>query len=146
MRALKRISTSKHCCIPRCTVRVLDIVYKRYEGTLYDLVIRGAAFNVQYCLDSVAKAIKHLHSLRIVHCDVKPQNIFVQRMPHGSREPHSWVLGDFDSAHEQGAPIRLKGGLEGWMRPKAGRKNVAELEDDWYSFRKVKGWLARERR
>jgi serine/threonine protein kinase len=131
--------------IPLDTERVLGIVYKWYDCTLYELVGRGEVFNLRYCLQCIANAIEHMHSLGIVHCDIKPHNVFVRTVHRRFPEPHHWVLGDFDSAHDVGAPMKLKGGSKGWTRVKSAGQNSAENDDDWYAFQKVKEWLVRER-
>jgi len=131
--------------IPLDTERVLGIVYKRYDCSLYELVGRGEVFNVWYCLQCIADAIEHMHSLGIVHCDIKPHNVFVKKLRRGAAEPYEWVVGDFDSAHDVGAAIKLKGGSRWWTRVKPAGANFAEKGDDWYAFQKIKEWLIRER-
>lgn len=125
--------------VPLDIERVLGIWYARYDCTLYDLVARDEDFDVRHCLESIAKGIEHLHALGIVHCDTKPHNIFVKRLSQG--RGHQWVIGDFDSAHEAGARIRLKAGSKHFMREKSGSDHRAYTSDDWYSFQKVKKWL-----
>jgi serine/threonine protein kinase len=99
------------------------------------------SFNVRYCLESIANGIEHLHSIGIVHNDIKPGNIFVKFMDQGFIGPQQWVIGDFDSAQDTGALLMLKGGTKLWNRPKIIGRHYAEEGDDWYGFQKVKKWL-----
>ncbi|KAG2495264.1 hypothetical protein HYH03_006537 [Edaphochlamys debaryana] len=40
------------------------------------------------CLLEVALALRHLHSLSLVHCDLKPSNVLLKTQP---RDPRGWV-------------------------------------------------------
>ncbi|KAF2128405.1 hypothetical protein P153DRAFT_386527 [Dothidotthia symphoricarpi CBS 119687] len=128
--------------IPMPTERVLGLVFQRYDCTLYDLVMRRQDIDVQRCLTSIALGIHHLHTLGLVHCDIKPKNIFVRRYGHARRD--LFVVGDFDSAQVVGSVLKLKGGDLKWSRRKVLGRDVAEREDDWYAFERLKTWLCRE--
>jgi serine/threonine protein kinase len=91
--------------VPLDVERVLGIWYTRYDCTLHDLVDRDETFDVRHCLESIAKGIEHMHSLGIVHYNIKPANIFLKRPPRNCPESYKWVVGDFDSAHDAGARI-----------------------------------------
>ncbi|KAF1851060.1 uncharacterized protein K460DRAFT_423608 [Cucurbitaria berberidis CBS 394.84] len=128
--------------IPMASERVVNLVFKRYDCNLYEAVSRRQNLDVQCCLESIVAGIQHLHSLGIVHGDIKHQNIFVQYADEKSNlQPKRFVVGDFDSAHVKGSVIGLKLGTKVWTRPKVPGKDVAEEEDDWYAFQKLKEWL-----
>jgi serine/threonine protein kinase len=91
-------------------LRVSGLIFDRYDGSLHDNVRGGASFDAAKCLRHLKRAIEHLHSLGLVHCDIKPDNIFVRN------SPEHYVLGDFDSTHyddtfwRQGWDTRLGSG------------------------------------
>lgn len=122
--------------------RVLGLVFKRYDCTLWDLVYRRLDIDVEDCLKSVACAICHLHRLGLVHGDVGPENVFVAMFDHGWR--NRYVLGDFDTTQATGSVLRFKGGDARWARRKVLGRDRVELDDDWYGFEKLKRWLCRE--
>jgi serine/threonine protein kinase len=124
------------------TERVLGIVFKRYAGTLTDLVNERKTFDVGYCLRSISNSIKHMHSLGIAHCDVKPDNIFVDvNTDRNAAHAYEFVLGDFDSAALIGSLVELKGGDIRWSRHKRLGRDIVEKGDDWFAFENVKTWL-----
>lgn len=146
----KRYTFGKgHVDIPLNTVRVLGIVFRCYDCTLTQLVSSGVSFNVENCLKAIAYAIEHLYWLGIVHSDIKPNNVFIKKTSLNVPDPYVWKLEDFDSAHDVGALMSLKGGTPGWARPEVVGDNVrtagAQKDDDWYSFQKIKEWLIREK-
>lgn len=49
---------------------------------------------VYMCLLEIALALRHLHTAKIAHCDLKPGNVLLRSSP---RDPRSFVckLGDF---------------------------------------------------
>ncbi|KAF1851061.1 serine/threonine kinase [Cucurbitaria berberidis CBS 394.84] len=114
---------------------VSGLVFDRYDGTLSELVHAGCRFDVATCLDHLKKGIEHLHYLGFVHCDIKPDNIFVRL-----REKR-FVIGDFDSMHEEGAIMDLKVGTPGWIQPGEYR---AEDEIDDYAMTMVSAWLEKK--
>nr|AAY23171.1 putative serine/threonine-protein kinase [Penicillium chrysogenum] len=84
--------------------RVSGLCFKRYPSTLLEAVnprrLGKAAFlssardlvreNMKTSLDGILAAIKHLHSLGIVHNDINPANIMLD-------EDGTFILIDFDS-------------------------------------------------
>ena len=107
-----------------------------YEITLLDLVIQHPlSVDVQGCLDGIRKGIEHLHSLNLIHNDINPANIMMNK-----GEP---VIIDFDSCveegheEEEGRKVRKRGSM-GWSppdRPKADKQN------DYYGLRQIEKWL-----
>jgi len=126
------------------TERVVKLLFKRYDCTLWDLVTHRQVVNMKQCLNSIAAGISHLHSLGIVHSDIKPKNVFVSR--EEGKDPEEslhYVVGDFDSCHRVGERMNLKSGHESWTRKKRSGDR-AEAEDDWYAFGRLEAWLEME--
>lgn len=71
---------------------MVGIWYARYDCTLSKMVNSKKTFDVRYCLQSIANGIEYMHSMGIVHCDIKPSNIFVKRAPEHSGQ--EYVFGD----------------------------------------------------
>lgn len=122
------------------TERVTNIVFKRYSSSLLDWVLSGKPVDIKYCLSSIADGIKHLHSIGLVHCDIKPDNIFVD----DTGRHCEYVVGDFDSAAQTGTVFELKGGDLTWAKPKRLRINRVKEDDDWYAFDSTKLWLVKQ--
>jgi hypothetical protein len=124
------------------TERIMKLVFKRYDCDLHELVKNQQHIDIKYCLQSIADGIAHMHSLQMVHSDIKPANIFVEvNSSRSASHSHEFVLGDFDSATITGTNSELKSGTKHWARQK--EHGVVEEEDDWYSFRMLKAWLVR---
>jgi serine/threonine protein kinase len=70
---------------------------KRYLSSLTD--VPQLSQDWLYCVYSrIFKALKEMHELKLVHMDVKSDNVFVH-------DDSLWDLGDFGSTREIGAPI-----------------------------------------
>jgi serine/threonine protein kinase len=122
------------------TERVIKLVFKRYDCDPHELINKGTLIDIKYCLGSVAAGITHMHYLKFVHCDLKPANIFVEaNLSKSASHAYEFVVGDFDSAAVTGSKSELKAGTKHWTRPKY--NGIVEEEDDWHSFRILKGWL-----
>lgn len=76
------------------------LVMPIYAGTLMDIPVSVSVHMVQDTYSTVSKALKELHSMGLVHCDVKPQNIF---LAHGG----GVRLGDYDACTNVGQPVQL---------------------------------------
>jgi serine/threonine protein kinase len=106
-------------------IQVVDgLVFDRYESSVHDMVRRGISFDATKCIEHLKKAIHHLHTLSLVHCDIKPDNIFVKYATAFSPDnifvkyatafsPEHYVLGDFDFTHREGTYLGAKAGTPG---------------------------------
>ncbi|KAF2823821.1 hypothetical protein CC86DRAFT_298223 [Ophiobolus disseminans] len=122
------------------TERVTKLIFTRYDHNLWDLATRSQMVRVDVvqCLSSIEAGIRRLHSLGIVHCDIKLDNLFVKRMvSQGNRVYFLYVVGDFDSCHRVDERLRLKIGDVNWTKVKP-EGSEAEKDDDWYAFGKLK--------
>jgi serine/threonine protein kinase len=121
--------------------RVVSLVFKRYDCTLWDMVDNREKIDARCCLQGIAAGLSHFHRMGLAHCDIKPDNIFVDK---SSGKQPLFVVGDFDSAQEFGATYQLKGGALDWSRNKRHGVDIVEADDDWFSFQILKQWLIRE--
>jgi serine/threonine protein kinase len=117
---------------------VSSLVFDRYDMTLGEMVRQRLAFDVDKCLQDIANGITHMHSLGLVHCDIKPENIFVDM--HNQR----FVVGDFDSAHRERDMLDKKGGTKGWVPLDEDTSNLARKDIDYYSYTMLVVWLGRK--
>jgi hypothetical protein len=89
------------------TGAVTGLYFDQYDMSLSDVVKQSRNFDAKKCLSDIRAGIQHLHALGLVHCDIKPHNIFVDIK--GQR----FVVGDFDSIHEEGSLLEFKTGTTG---------------------------------
>jgi serine/threonine protein kinase len=119
-------------------LRVSALVFDGYDGSLHDIVRDGASFDAAKCVRHLKRAIEHLHSLGLVHCDIKPDNIFVRN------SPEHYILGDFDSTHYDDTFFGVKTGTLGWVPDELKTMCIALREIDWYSYDMVYAWLVQK--
>ncbi|KAF2253743.1 kinase-like protein, partial [Trematosphaeria pertusa] len=112
--------------------RISGLVFDRYDTNLHEYVRQGHRFDAAACLADIEHGIDHMHRLGLVHCDVKPSNIFVDVANQ------RFVLGDFDSTHRRGQHIDMKWGTPGWSDE---RFVEAQREVDFYGLGMVRYWL-----
>jgi len=116
------------CLVDEGTIAGLCFV--RYEDTLAKRVRHGSPIDRKACLESIADGIRHIHSLGLVHCDIKPDNILMD-----GTNPR---IGDFDSCHVEGKKLGIKAGTEGWAMHES---STATYDLDWYGLSKIKDFL-----
>ena len=114
--------------------RITGLVFKRYNYSLADMVYLGVEFDVPSCLENIEAGIDHLHELGIIHCDIKPANVFAEKGING----WNFLVGDFDSCHKKGELYDLKWGTAGWTLDSFRR---AHRENDFYALMKLRKWL-----
>lgn len=114
---------------------VVGLCFKRYETNLRDAVRNSRKLDYAAVLEGIRSGVKHLHSLGLVHNDIKPSNIMIDENDTG-------VLIDFDSCYPNGSefPETSKQGTVGWTRD----GEFSEWENDFYSLEKVTEWLSTE--
>jgi len=64
----------------------------------------GPALNIAL---QVAEALAHMHDTELVHCDIKPENIFLVRQPEGRRQRVLAKIIDFGLSKSMAAGARL---------------------------------------
>ncbi|KAF2868474.1 kinase-like domain-containing protein, partial [Massariosphaeria phaeospora] len=117
---------------------VIGLSFDRYKHTLTSLVYSRMEFDARHALQNITSGLMHLHRLGYVHCDIKPDNIFVNDIAS------HFVIGDFDSCHKRGKPLNAKTGTPRWMNAKLKTSKPADPADstmDWWSLNLVKIWM-----
>ena len=114
---------------------VSGLIFDRYDMTLRDMLYQGQDINIPKCLQDIEDGIMHIHALGLIHCDIKPENIFVHLASQ------RFVIGDFDSVHHEWEGLELKSGTPGWMPEDDDTDDIAKREMDWYSWEMLRAWL-----
>ena len=87
-----------------------------------------AAFDPKRALQQITSGLKHLHTLKIVHRDIKPQNILVSKAQKNGG--HRMMISDFGLCKKleldqtSFLPTTVMGGSVGWRAPEILRGDV----------------------
>ncbi|KAH6418241.1 hypothetical protein HBI14_097060 [Parastagonospora nodorum] len=119
---------------------VTALMFDRYDMNLREFLYsqRSNNMDIPKCIQEIKNGIDHIHSLGLVHCDIKPDNIFVHLASA------RFVVGDFDSVHREGQRLTLKTGTEGWAPLEADTNDLARREIDFYGLKMIQAWLERK--
>lgn len=119
---------------------VTGLMFDRYDMNLREFLYSDFSDNmsISKCIQDIKSGIDHIHSLGLVHCDIKPDNIFVHLASA------RFVVGDFDSVHREGQRQTLKTGTEGWTPLDSDTKEIARREIDFYSLQMIQAWLEKK--
>jgi serine/threonine-protein kinase/endoribonuclease IRE1 len=118
------------------------IALEMCPGSLYDVIDKPHKFpdlvekmNPRETLMQITKGLHHLHSLKIVHRDVKPQNILVGAPNFRSTHPRL-LISDFGlckklqaDEYSFGATTAQGAGTVGWRAPELLDKTAGEPSD-----------------
>ncbi|KAF1957304.1 kinase-like protein, partial [Byssothecium circinans] len=111
---------------------VFGLVFERFQFNLSQVVAQNFLFDGDTICDQIENGINHMHSLGLVHCDIKPDNIFVDVKNMRA------VVGDFDSTHKRGETLSLRVGTYGWT---SDRFFKAHRENDFHGLGMIRWWL-----
>jgi len=127
--------------------RVSGLCFKRYTSTLLEAAnpyclgkeafVRSArelvGEKMRNGLEGILGAIKHLHSLGLVHNDINPANIMLD-------EDGTLVLIDFDSCRYIGESLRNSGAkrTHQWHDPSV---DISLEKNDLDAFKELQNWL-----
>ena len=89
-------------------------IYPYYEnGNLEDYIQKNGTLSTdfirKYVVPSVNEGLHHLHSNNVVHCDIKPANLYLEREGEGWRV----VIGDLGSCRMMDSDGLVRSSLEG---------------------------------
>jgi PAS domain-containing protein len=85
----------------------------------------------------IAEALHYIHGRQIVHCDIKPENIFLCRLPSTERRKYQVKLLDFGLARTGAASVRTTQNIEGtpaYLAPERIRSQAPVASMDIYSL------------
>mmetsp|Transcript_38067 Transcript_38067/g.119935 ORF Transcript_38067/g.119935 Transcript_38067/m.119935 type:complete len:252 (-) Transcript_38067:35-790(-) len=95
------------------------------------------------CITDVVNGLEHLHSIKIVHCDVSPQNIFLRWKLKDGKETDMFAsaLGDFGHSyilneHEESRSSVADQGMH-FIAPEVSAGSVSTMASDVYSAGKI---------
>jgi serine/threonine protein kinase len=111
--------------------RIIGLCFVEHGENLSEWVKNGHALDIDGCLEGIKDGIKHRHGLRLVHCDINPTNIVMNR-----EDP---VIIDFDSCRHIGELLGLKAGTEGWTREDL---TSVQQEIDNDGILRIQHWLS----
>ena len=79
---LEHVYIAKHLRVGVCTMDEDEIPYLMMElvdGVPASDLRRGSVYRIVTLMEKVAEAVYHAHKQRVIHCDLKPTNILIDR-------------------------------------------------------------------
>ncbi|KZM20746.1 ATP binding [Ascochyta rabiei] len=128
--------------------RVVSIAYQRYSMDLHEFVLMKRLLlprHVPLVIRGIERGMRHLHGLGLIHCDLRPMNVFVtigeEKGEDGGVVLKEIVIGDFDASVMIGEKISLKRANNEWWPPEIEWDvKAGEWVDEW-CLEKMKNWL-----
>lgn len=117
------------CIVDRS--RIKGLCFEKYPMTLPQRLEHGGQFDEQSCLQGIKEGVMHLHGLGLIHNDLKPSNIMIDREDNP-------IIIDFDSCQSEGERLGLKAGTRGWAIEGS---TIARRENDYHGIAKIDEFL-----
>jgi PAS domain-containing protein len=121
----------------RGTFMVMELL----EGELLSVHLhRVGHLSVKVACDimlQIAEALHYIHGRQVVHCDIKPENILLCRLPSTERRRHIVKLLDFGLARSGAPSVRTTHSIEGtpaYLAPERIRSQAPQPSMDIYSL------------
>ncbi|KAG6043558.1 hypothetical protein E4U39_004385 [Claviceps sp. Clav50 group G5] len=111
--------------------RITGLCFANYTMTLQQRMEVSTPFDKELCLEGIKRGVRHLHSLGIVHNDIKPNNIMLDEMDRP-------IIIDLDSWQQDGKELGSKKGTADWSIEGA---KYALFENDIFGLSKIKEFL-----
>ena len=123
--------------------RVVRIAYQRYSMDLHTFVLQKRLLNLDnrvILMQGMRNGIKHLHEQKLVHCDLRPPNVFVTCKEEGENAILEVVVGDFDATVKVGEPV-TKHACGKWWPKHMEWHCAAETSIDEHALKEMETWL-----
>lgn len=119
--------------------RVVRIAYQRYSMDLQTFVLqkRLNLDNRVILMQGMRNGIKHLHEQNLVHCDLRPPNVFVTFKEEERNAVLEVVIGDFDASLKIGERVNLKRACGKWWPEHMKWHCPAETSIDDYALEQM---------
>jgi hypothetical protein len=115
--------------------RITSLCLVKYKKTLWERVnMDPRPFDIDNIMRGIWAGIDHLHSLGLIHCDMKPDNVFME-------DDDTPIIGDFDACCKEGERLGEKLGTPGWTVEDF---KWARRQNDAYGILRIEEWLVRE--
>ncbi|KAF3009747.1 hypothetical protein E8E13_009378 [Curvularia kusanoi] len=125
--------------------RVTRLAYRRYSMDLNEFVLMKRllkARHVAFLMKGIESGMRHLHKLGLVHCDLRPMNVFVTFEKSRNKVVlKEVVIGDFDASVKIGEKVSLKRASNDWWPSDAKWGVKAEPWIDEWCLNKIGKWL-----
>ena len=124
--------------------RVVRIAYQRYSEDLHEFVLKKRLNldNRVILMQGMRDGIKHLHEHNLVHCDLRPPNVFVTfKEEEGVAILEEVVVGDFDASLKVGEPVDLKRACGQWWPKEAEWHSPVKASVDDFALEQMETWL-----
>ncbi|KAG6252473.1 hypothetical protein E4U24_000336 [Claviceps purpurea] len=118
--------------------RITGICLAKNKMTLNERMKVSTPFDKNLCLEGIERGIHHMHSLGVIHNDIKPNNIMLDELDRP-------VIIDFDSWGREGqkfAPGMKTGALEWSIN--GSPYEYALCENDMFALSKLREFVSRE--
>ncbi|KAG6098588.1 hypothetical protein E4U30_007787 [Claviceps sp. LM220 group G6] len=107
-----------------------------YRGCVRVQLQDSAPLNKDLFLEGIERGIRHLHSLGVIHNDIKSQNIMLDELDRP-------VIIDFDSWGRQEQELEMKKGTPEWSI-NGSKYEYALCENDMFALSKLREFISRE--
>ncbi|KAI0478145.1 kinase-like domain-containing protein [Xylaria cf. heliscus] len=105
--------------------KIKGLGFDKYPVTLSKILEDKTPFNKGSCIRGIEAGVQHMHSLGLVHNDLKPANIMM--------DGDNPIIIDFDSCKPEGEKL-LKGGTYEWST----EESYSKQSNDHYSLSKIR--------
>jgi serine/threonine protein kinase len=111
--------------------RIMGLCFANYGMNLLEMVNNDSRpVSTDFLMSQICSGVSHLHSLGLVHCDINPMNVVMDK--------GTPIIVDFDSCQKEGESFGIKGGTRGWTDEQF---TVARREIDYYGISMIRAFL-----
>ena len=113
-----------------CPASLADIIEQPDSDQFYEI---ADSFNPKRAVREITSGLRYLHSLNIVHRDIKPQNILISSVKQGESSGHRMLISDFglcrkleagQTSYSPTVSCAIGGGTRGWRAPEILRRQT----------------------